>query len=284
MDDVSFDFFLDAIATKKCNFQCMYCINGLGKYERSLPQRLGDYIYNYLLLQGGGLVRFLNRQDKVFLVNFSGGEPFTIKGFTHLCGQITKKHYICLLTNGVLPQTRIFADNMIPDRVKYIILSCHFLELARRHLLETYADNFIYLRTRGFIVSAHAVAHPLLIGHEDDSLKFLRKQGIDVLWKPFVGEYNGKSYPEAYTSEEKVYFGLSQSAVREHYIQDRLCNAGHKAAILTDRGMFFACTHAKEDIGSVYKGLRLSPRPIRCSYGRCDCPLDNLGPQLRATL
>lgn len=194
---------------------------------------------------------------------------------------LTTKHYIYFNTNLSLKKIREFVVRVDPSRVLYIVASLHIKELQRHSLLNTYIDNFLLCKERGFKIHALEVAYPPIMPEVEQHKAFFKKYGIELKFNPFIGEYDGKTYPDSYTWEELKIFGLSkQEQVDIHHQKGKLCNGGYNVAQIDVFGIVRPCPNMQKQIGHIYKEINFENELIRCPFDFCGCPLNAFEPYL----
>ena len=270
-----------------CNFKCAYCsVSNKIKRFASYPALSRFFPYkhygsgNRLYYEYDKMVDWFNTMGKTFCLHFAGGEVFLGDDFMRLCTVIAKDHYIGLSTNLVLPQARKFADTYDPRRVRCVIASLHLEELATTGSMKDYIENYLLFKKNGFPLQATVVAYPPLREKISFYRKYLGDSGVDFFYRPFVGFYQGKYYPDAYTDEEIAAFGLD---LRVFMNRPRLCNAGNNVCFAhPHRGQvyFSPCPWTSKHIGKLYSHIDFSDKIIKCSKKECSCPLQSFEPEL----
>jgi MoaA/NifB/PqqE/SkfB family radical SAM enzyme len=239
-------------------------------------------LYNKFYGHAGGLVtpidikrllRVLDKNGKVFKIVFIGGEPFLVPNFLTACLEITKKHHIGVFSNMTSALIKDFAQTIDPSRVNLFIASLHATELKRLGLKQRYVDNFLLLKGAGFNVEAQMVGYPpLLCDYAQYNGEFSR-YGINIVWKPFLGSYGGRPYPQSYTSEELKIFGLDNEGLRRRFFhQGEICNAGYNVASVISNGWVKSCFLMDGVIGNIYKKIAFRDKLARCPAIMCGCP------------
>lgn len=221
------------------------------------------------------LLSSLAVHKKIFRITFAAGEPFVIPGIVEACQQITRAgHHLGFNTN--LTSTNIANLLKVVDaaHLDYFVASLHFWEVARAKKESVFIHNYKALREKNLITTVTAVAHPLLIKDLKYYLKFYAKHGITVVFNPFRGYYNGKLYPESYTPEEILSFGLGKY---ENYFNHKntFCNAGYNVVYANPFGNVFPCASMEKEnnqLGHVYSGFILKPDVVNCPEEFCGCP------------
>ncbi|KKU13900.1 MAG: Radical SAM domain protein [Parcubacteria group bacterium GW2011_GWC2_45_7] len=226
----------------------------------------------------------LEKTSKVFLIHFSGGgEPFLAPNLIEACIEITKRHYISFTTNLTSSRVREFAEEINPRRVVRIVASAHVEELERCRLLDVYIHNFLLLQEKGFEVRAREVAYPPLLKEVERYKHLFRKRGIELEFKPFFGEYEGRVYPFSYTDRESKIFGFgdnNKSVLKKHLQYKRICNAGYNLGVADGEGNVRVCSLIDIKIGNIYNNIKFRKNLIICPLKFCHCPFNEQDPPL----
>jgi MoaA/NifB/PqqE/SkfB family radical SAM enzyme len=220
-------------------------------------------------------LRVLEATGKTFKINFTGGgEPFLTPNLVEASIEIARKHYVALNTNLTFRDVKRFAENVPPEKVERIVASVHIKELERLHLLGAFVENFSFCKERGFNIVAQEVAYPALSAVEEYK-RFFKRNGITLSFSPFLGEYNGRKYPQEYSTRELEAFGLSRESIAVFNQKHKICNAGYNAAIVTPSGRVLSCYPLSESLGSIYRRIRFRKNLVVCPFDFCGSPLSD---------
>ena len=254
----------------RCNLDCAYCfIASSIRKTAKVPN-----------IDISSLTRVIENTHKTFKFFFSGGEPFLTPNLVEACIEITKKHYISLATNLTDTRVKEFAERVNPKRVFRIRASAHTKELERLNLLDTYINNFLLLKEKGFNVKAVEVAYPPLLNEVKKYKQLFKKKGIELNFIPFFGDYSGKKYPGSYTEQELRIFGVDILDVKKLYQRGKICNGGYNAGVVFPNGDIQPCPEIKEDMGNIYEKIEFKNKLIICPFEFCGCPLKSADPYL----
>jgi MoaA/NifB/PqqE/SkfB family radical SAM enzyme len=220
------------------------------------------------------LVNSLNKAKKIFRVGFSCGEPFLVLNIIEACAKITEKHFVSFNTNLISGDIKKFSEKINPDRVVCLHASLHIKELERLRLVNKFIDNFIRLKEKGFNVYAQEVGYPPLAPEAEKYRRFFKKKGIETTFGSFVGSYDWKNYPEAYTDKELRQFGLGVSARNMCNTFGRICNAGYNIGSITQTGDIYPCEAIRTRLNNsnIYKKIEFNNRMTVCPVKFCSCP------------
>ena len=196
--------------------------------------------------------------------------------------EITKKHYVEMVTNLTSDNVVEFAEKINPERVSHIATSVHIKELERHNLTEKVINNILLCQRKGMNIHARIVAYPPLFSEAEKYRIFFNKKGIDIQFKPLFGKYNGKLYPRSYNDEEIEGFGFNRAQIKEYYRYQGICNAGFNAGVVVPNGDIYPCHHKNksEILGNIYKEIKFSKYLTVCPLRYCKCPLKQFDPYL----
>jgi MoaA/NifB/PqqE/SkfB family radical SAM enzyme len=262
-----YDAWLHWSVSDQCIMNCDYCSSGRGVTRG--PRTSIDI---------QKLIATLDRTDKIFRIGISGGgEPFLVPNLVEACIELSKKHYLSFNSNFAEKRVREFIEKIDPQKVIYIIASCHIKALERRNLLETFINNFLLAKEKGINIRAVEVAYHPIINEIDKYRKLFASKGIQLDFNEFCGRYNDKDYPKAYTDEELDAFGFRRPTVKIHYPDSnkhkRLCNAGYNVAYVNSNGDITPCESIKRIIGNIYEKIEFHKSLMVCPFKSCTCPL-----------
>jgi len=268
-----YDACLNLVTSYHCNLECDYCIAG---FARNLvicdePSELNTKIDPINI---SALNKTLNDSNKIYRISFTGGEPFLTPNIVEACIELTKKHFIAFNSNLTPKKVEEFAEKIDPERVLFIIASCHIKELERRNLLTRFIHNFFLLKNRGFPIFAVEVGYPPLLKEVDKYKKFFFEQGIDLTFCPYMGRYKGKFYPDSYSEKELKIFGLTKKDINIFHQYGKLCNAGFNVGAIYPNGDIHYCYQINKSLGNIYEGIKFNDKLTRCPFKFCNCPMN----------
>lgn len=252
---------------EECNLKCEYC------YNRDQSERVNWVKGPTRIIDIPSLIRTLDETGKIFRINYYGGEPFLVPNLVEASIELTKKHFVSMNSNLVCDGVEEFASKIDPKRVANIHASLHIKQLEERALLDRYIRNFLAFKEKGFTIVAVEVAYPALVKEVKRYRKFFAKKGIKLEFNPFMGSFNGKSYPRDYTAKELKIFGLTTDVnVDAHYYRGQLCNAGYNIGLVQPNGDIYFCEGMLEPMGNIYKGIKVRDKMTTCESDICTCP------------
>lgn len=285
--------------TYACNLRCSYCYFAANRGATAVAP---DPI------QVERVAKALAATGLVFKLSLSGGgDPFMVPNIVEASVELAKKHFLSFNTNLTSPRVATFAEAVDPARCDFIHASCHVEELERTGLLSRYVSNYHLLREKGFVVHCCEVAHPSLLPEMDRYRESLAALGLPLTFCFFVGEHQGRQYPQSYTREEadRIRRPPLVPAVLQRSLQDyvpkkyelpeladdlynvilsprnKLCNAGYNAGFVAGDGIVRRCLSIPDELGHIYDEIRFEEQPLICSVEFCVCPLKSYDIYLR---
>lgn len=258
----------------KCNYRCPYC------WWHNRWDELSQHNYY------PGIDRLINAWKRIYQlygtvhIDISGGEPVLYPEFSTFLAQVTRYHTVSINTNLSNKVERMLKD-----------LNCHRTSLrfnATFHPLFADADEFIkklkLLQNNRYDVGASYLAWP---GQLEDILIYREKfaqKGFRLSVLTFWGSYNGKSYPDSYTEQEKEIIrpNLGKRSEEEFQIkpvitQGKQCNAGHIYATVHPDGKALRCgggswERENSPLGNIFDSdFALLNEPQICTSKYCPC-------------
>jgi len=278
-----YDAFADFHMNIFCNFRCKYC------YVQSRRKQHPAY-------RGHDAQRILDGFDRTGLtwfINMTGGEPFMQPDFLRLCAELTKKHYISVLSNLASKLVYDFPKQVNLERVAYFHCALHIDERERLGLVEDFVEKCRYLREHGLRVLVTQVAYPPVVKRMEEIHHRFREMGIVVKPKLFRGVYRFNLYPLSYTPEERKtllrLFELSREPDDRKLINadpelDKKllygmlsfrglpCRAGKEFVVIRSNGTVTRCLHSREVFGNLLRDKIALRREI------APCPGGSISP------
>ncbi len=263
-----YDAYLHLVTSYQCNLECNYCeatqylVKPSELYTKTYPINIS------------ALKNTLNDSNKIYRINFTGGEPFLAPNIVEACIELTKKHFISINTNLTSKKVKEFAEKINPERVLFINASCHIKELERMNLLSRYIHNFLLCKNRGFNIGAIEVGYPPLLKESDKYKFFFLEKGIELTFWVYVGTYKGKFYPDSYNEKEREILGLKQKYIDWFHQYGKLCNVGYNVGVIYPNGDIRYCFAINKSLGNIYEGIKFKDKLIRCPFKFCNCPMN----------
>ncbi|NCA81750.1 MAG: radical SAM protein [Opitutae bacterium] len=245
-----------------CNFNCHYCFgHELGGTAESVPV--------------AKVVACLQATGRKWQVNLVGGEVFLIPDFLETCIALQKAGMMISVETNLSLGDRVaeFCERIDPTRVESIHISTHIEEREKRKGVDRFIEDIGLLRRKGFNVYVNYVLHPSLFPRFQADYDRFAAQGILLKPAPFIGQYAGENYPEAYTTRERqillkanpqagTYTGLPARGMA--------CAAGRDFAVL-DNGVFYRCNAFIGKLGDIDEGFHLYDGARMCPVRICPC-------------
>ncbi len=264
----------------KCNYRCPYCFfNGMWEeVEKRNP---------YLPLE-----KWLEAWHRIFekyesvRILITGGEPFIYPDFIELVKELSKYCTIGFDTNLSCDKGKLrdFAEKTI---LKNIDCGLSFHPLFAE--FDSFLHKVLFLKEKGYNIRVYYVTYPpqlkQMIYFQS---KFIGK-GLCFVPQPFRGTYNGKTYPDAYTEQEKkLIYDTTENLEAEFKKKTnrqmnqvksirKLCHAGQIYARIDTDGTVYRCgryatTSVNKSMGNFFdEDFKLLDRPIPCEEEICPC-------------
>jgi MoaA/NifB/PqqE/SkfB family radical SAM enzyme len=251
--------------TMECNYRCSYCFDHQAHADTSFPIAVDDAI------------RVLRNTGRSWIVCLVGGEVFLIPGFVDACNEMIRADIrVAIETNLSLEKPVIdFANRVNPSGIEDIAVSLHVEERTRRHDVRGMIDRVRLLRMKGFPLSTIGyVLHPRLLTRWPEDRDWFAEQGIDLVPAPFVGEWKGRHYPEAYCRDERqlLLAGNALAGVVQNFpSRGMLCNAGRSFVRIDKNGNVWRCNGVQQRIGHISDSIELSDSARSCPVAICPC-------------
>ncbi|MDD3836693.1 MAG: hypothetical protein PHG43_02525 [Phenylobacterium sp.] len=262
-----------------CNYKCPYCVAGHAPPEGRPESPWSDDRYR-------AIVDNLCKLD--FPINLRigvGGEFFISKVLVEGARKLAACDHVKvlnLITNlSFHPQQYARILKGIPKEKVALVASYHPTEVksadawvAAAQELATYYD-----------LTTMSVAYPPALPKLREIKEKFAAVGVDHFIQPFIGEYEGKLYPQAYTEEERalireVIYSRHDYEFLLNLKKPGLCNAGFKYLFIDPYGLVKPCGGA--DHGRILGDLTASPKvefldgPRPCPAAACQCDTENI--------
>ncbi|MGA0608256.1 hypothetical protein ACO2Q0_19865 [Phenylobacterium sp. VNQ135] len=262
-----------------CNYKCPYCVAGHAPPEGRGPSPWNEERYLQIVDNLCKLPFPINIRIGV------GGEFFIskvlVEGARRL-GASDNVRVLNLITNlSFHPKqyARILAG--VPKEKVALVASYHPTEIknedawiAAAQELGTYYD-----------LTTMSVAYPPSLHKLPEVKAKFEAAGVDHFVQPFIGEYDGKTYPQAYTEEERaiirqVIYSRHDWEFLLNLKRPGLCNAGFKYLFVDPEGVVYPCGGAQhlKPMGDLSQSPEVTffagPKP--CPAMACQCDTENI--------
>lgn len=256
---------------RKCNFRCPYCWwhDKWDEFEPDVYPGLDKLVHAWK--------RIYDLYGKAH-IDILGGEPSIYPQINEFLLELTKYHEIVITTNlsGSFDKLLDMANEDQINNIFRIAATFHplfadidtFLTKAKK--IDSKINNFgvVYL------------AYPPQIKQINKYKNIFEKENLEFSLLTFWGEYNGKKYPESYTDEEKLLIGLNVARRGDEKFQTepfnpngKMCNAGHKYALIDPDGTVLSCGGAAVNLKKNLfdPNFKLLEKPMICPSKSCPC-------------
>jgi MoaA/NifB/PqqE/SkfB family radical SAM enzyme len=258
-----------------CNYRCPYCWFH-GKW--------GEVKHQNKYLSADELGRYWQRiYDKYgrVLITVAGGEPLTYPGYQDVFVTLARMHDIEITTNLSLPagELRNFADRLKEDNVR---ISGSFHPLFAD--ISEFVEKVKILDSMDMLGGVLFLAWPGQLNKLSEYKEIFTGEDIKMNILTFWGSYEGGKYPDSYSDEEKNMIEMDlgkregeQFQLAPKITKGKLCNAGHKYAVIHPDGEVFRCGGGGVEAENVPIGnffddnFQLLDVPQPCHSRICPC-------------
>jgi len=262
-----------------CNYKCPYCIAGHAPPEGRGPSPWSGERYQVIIENLCQLDFPINIRIGV------GGEFFVsrtlVDGARRLASSdnVRSLNLITNLSFQPAQYDRIFEG--IPKEKIALVASFHPTEVKSADAWITAAQELAsYLD-----LTTMSVAYPPAIPRLGEIRDKFAAAGLEHFVQPFIGEFQGKVYPQSYSDEERrairaVIYSRHDYEFLLNLKRPGLCNAGFKYLFVDPFGVVTPCEGA--DHGRVLGDLTRSPHlerfggPRPCPARVCQCDTENI--------
>ena len=262
-----------------CNYRCSYCwweMDGLwdelAKQHKLLaPQEWAAVWRRVHALHGEAMLDVL------------GGEPLLYPRAAELFAELAKLHRLRITTNLSLEEAKLRAliGGLSPERV-HLNASFHpdFTDF------ESFLSRVMLLKEAGFEPGVLFVPWPPFLTDMPRYRAECVERGIPFSVMVFQGLWQGRSYPDSYTPEQRAVIGgfmnnprIKQAEVKYRLDQQstagKLCHAGRVYANVKANGDVYRCgqdAFGRQPMGNLFDpSFRLFDAPRPCPYAQCSC-------------
>ena len=247
-----------------CNFRCSYCFFH-DLWDHYAPRNV--YKSADFWIERWKAVHEL--YGRCYIV-VNGGEPLAYPDFVKIILAISEFHYPINITTNVSVHLDELIEKADPRRIS--------LSLSFHPEYHKDVDKFIAImdkvRGKGFEGCNNIVAYPPYMDKLPLWLEKFSKAGHAMKINPFIGQYEGKNYPDAFTPEQKKLMGMQEGWVEEKKRRSKLCAAGWKSALILPDGGVTRCGQIGDQgifANFFDPNFRLLDKPAPCDAERCPC-------------
>ena len=259
-----------------CNYRCTYCPWEMTKsWEKMSKMHSGIQPSDWLAAWDRMHAKY--GSSHLYLI---GGEPILYPKIDEILEVLARKHYLSVITNLSLSldAARRLSRELPPDRVRFGA-SFH-PEFSN---LDEFVEKLVIFKDAGFQVWISIVAWPPFV----DKLQFYKetfeRRGIYPDVHTFFGDYEGKSYPAAYTAEQKAAISphlnevLITHGLEQESTLGKPCVSGYLSAKVLGNGDVYRCGSlvnydTPAPMGNILKpDFELWAAPTPCPRPTCNC-------------
>lgn len=257
--------------TYECNYRCTYC---------HAPKPCHANVRKTVYLD---LKKWIKIWDDVYenygacYILISGGEPFVYPSFIDLITELQRNHILEFCTN-LEWDVKPFIERLNPKRVK-VGTSFH-PEFAN---LNTFLQRLRLLKDNSFRVTTNFVPWPPLLNKMSDYKEAIEGVGVQFVLQPYIGEYEGRKYPQGYTESQREYFKIFKDSCNISTLDFKTTEKSNKKGKLCRMGQNYAFIHPDGELercckdhslklGNIIDGtIRLLEEPLPCTIEECNC-------------
>jgi MoaA/NifB/PqqE/SkfB family radical SAM enzyme len=257
--------------TYECNYNCTYC-HAPKHSKPGIPPTVFP-----------GLAKWKEVWDRMYenygecVLAISGGEPFIYPDIIELAEYISQKHIMEFTTNLHFDVKEV-VNKFSNKRVRFAT-SFH----PNSADLDDFIKKILLLKEHGFEANVNFVPWPPFLSKYPEYKKAFDSNNVRLIMQPFIGSYENKNYPKAYSKEEKQLLSItddegSRKAVEfkttnESNKKGKLCRMGQNYAFIHPDGSTDRCCKDKTvKLGNVIDGtFKLLDEPKPCCSDECNC-------------
>jgi MoaA/NifB/PqqE/SkfB family radical SAM enzyme len=251
-----------------CNYRCPYCWF-YGKWQQMAGQNKYPPLDKILKFWEN-----IYNQYGCAHIELIGGEPLIYPNIVQLVKGLSVFHTIGITTN-LSVEVNDFVRQINASGV-HVCGSFHpsFADFDK------FIKRAVLLKENGFGDGIFYVAYPPQIKLLPYYEKKFKQQGLSLSVLTFWGQYNGVSYPQGYTSEDKSviapYLGTREGEKFQLVPKDvkgRLCRAGQLYANIKADGTVYRCGGSNSQvIGNFFQDdFKLLDKSLVCESETCPC-------------
>ncbi len=263
----------------KCNFSCVYCIAGHGEVTESRERHWDADRYASIINNMTRIPHKINVRIGV------AGEFFLDKNLVDGASRLSHSDNVAsvnLITNLSFKhhQYQKIFESYQSEKVA-IVASFHPGEIDDIAQWSNVAEKI----SREYDFSVVMVAFPPLLADLKQHYQSLKDRGLEVFIQPFIGFWDKKHYPQAYTDAEKeliksVMYSRHDYEFLMQLKKPGLCNAGHSSLFVNPHGLVYPCGMGsyEHSIGDLSQSpeLKLRTHAAPCPFSQCQCDTENI--------
>lgn len=274
----AFDFSANVSLWLNCNLKCPYCFGTPLKPPSTWPEETENQLR--------ALEKFFNSTG-TWELDFSGGEVTIYPGFGDFCRRLAAQgHQVMFYCNGVKDLAEVFPDRSA-ESLKRVTFSYQLAQEKSGALDRMFEKNVLFLQENGVEVHVNYVLYP----ERKDTAAAVRRRmenlGVDLQFRAFQGDHEGKQYPFAYSRQEVDDFAAVGDIRALFLMQEgsftptfKKCRAGYETFYISLRtGGVYTCEQLQQmELANFYLDSaqadfqkNLLSRPINCPAKRCTC-------------
>ncbi|MFA6092754.1 MAG: radical SAM protein [Elusimicrobiota bacterium] len=247
-----------------CNYRCEHCF-----FKGHWEEYGSRNVYRGAAEWESLWRRLLERHGRAFIL-MTGGEPFLYPEFIDLLCRLTPMHWPINISTNASRDLEEFVRRVDLSRVT---LSPSFQPGHRS--LEDFLKTVRFLReSRVQLGCINFVAYPPVLERLPEIAAALGAQGESLKVIPFVGEWQGRRYPDGYDEAQRRLLGMDGGWVESKRRRGSLCAAGNRSALLLPDGSLTRCGQIGDAgiFGRVGDGaFPLMDVPKPCDAELCPC-------------
>lgn len=246
-----------------CNYRCDYCFFS-GRWEDYAPRN----VYKSPAEWAGRWQAMHGLYGRCYLV-VNGGEPFTYPGFEEIILNASRVHWPINITTNLSKDLSSFTAAADPRKIS-LSVSFH----PQYHDADKFIRTLSALRAKGFHGCNNIVAYPPFMDKLPGWLAQFEAAGHPLKINPFIGEYQGRRYPDSFTPQERKLMGMGDNWAEQKKRKRAECGAGCCSALILPDGSVTRCGQAGDRavFGNFFdKDFKLLPAPAPCEDEFCPC-------------
>jgi organic radical activating enzyme len=246
-----------------CNYRCSYCV---------ATGHNNDPVQRFDLEAIEAAYKMIDSPLVITTLECGGGEPTVHPQFADLIRICSSYGPVSFPTNNSQNPKR-----WLPRETAHLLFIRAALHPEGEEKLEKYIENAAYLVEAGCNFLSIFISHPTRIEKIKDYSEKFAAAGVPFTPTNFIGEYEGKQYPHAYTEEERELLVYPDLGYVKHVLlaepgMTRIrdfrgvpCRAGFRSLYVTKDGGLRRC---------MYDGAPLEApleKPEPCAVSHCGC-------------